>query len=45
MGTCPWAENVAATKPVCRECKGGWEAGEGDVPGKTASEIKVMRGR
>lgn len=41
-GECPCAKHVAANQPVCRECKGGWDAGEGVVPGKTAAEIKVM---
>ena len=34
--------NAAAGKPVCHECKGGWAAGDGAIPGKTADDIKVM---
>jgi len=29
--------------PVCNQCKGGWDAGQGVVPGKTAADIKVMK--
>jgi hypothetical protein len=42
MGGCPCGKMAAAGKPVCRECKGGWEAGEGVIPGKKASDIKAM---
>jgi hypothetical protein len=42
MGGCPCGMNAAADKPVCRECKGGWEAGEGTISGKTAADIKAM---
>lgn len=42
MGGCPCGKNAAAGKPVCHECKGGWAAGDGAIPGKTANDIKVM---
>jgi hypothetical protein len=42
MGACPCGKMAAMDKPVCRECKGGWEAGEGAISGKNASQIKVM---
>lgn len=42
MGMCPCGKMAAMNKPVCRECKGGWEAGEGVIPGKSASDIKAM---
>jgi hypothetical protein len=42
MGGCPCGKMAAAGKPVCRECKGGWEAGEGAIGGKEASDIKAM---
>jgi hypothetical protein len=42
MGACPCGKNVAADKPVCNECKGGWDAGDGAIPGKTAADIKTM---
>lgn len=45
MGMCPCGKNAAADKPVCRECKGGWAAGEGVISGKSADEIKVMPGK
>lgn len=43
MGMCPCGANAAAGRPVCRECKGGWEAGQGNIPGKRPSDIRVMR--
>lgn len=42
MGACPCGKMAAMDRPVCRECKGGWEAGEGVITGKTAADIKVM---
>lgn len=42
MGTCPCGMAAASGKPVCINCKGGWEAGMGAIPGKTAADIKVM---
>ncbi len=42
MGECPCGMNAASDKPVCNECKGGWHAGDGAVPGKTADQIKTM---
>jgi hypothetical protein len=43
MGSCPCGKHAAMGMPVCTACKGGWEAGEGVIPGKTAAEIKVMK--
>ena len=42
MGECPCRMNAANDKPVCNECKGGWHAGDGAIPGKTADQIKTM---
>ncbi len=42
MGSCPCGKMAATGKPVCVNCKGGWDAGQGVVPGKTAADIKVM---
>ena len=42
MGECPCGKNAANDKPVCNECKGGWHAGNGAIPGKTADQIKTM---
>ena len=42
MGSCPCGKMAAMDKPVCNECKGGWEAGDGAIPGKTAADIKTM---
>jgi len=45
MGGCPCGKMASMGKPVCRECKGGWEAGDGAISGKEASEIKGMSAR
>ncbi len=42
MGECPCGMNAASDKPVCNECKGGWHAVDGAIPGKTADQIKTM---
>ena len=42
MGQCPCGMNAANDKPVCNECKGGWYAGDGSIPGKTADQIKTL---
>ena len=42
MGMCPCGMMAASDKPVCNECKGGWAAGDGAIPGKKAEDIKTM---
>ena len=42
MGECPCGMNAAKDMPVCNECKGGWHAGDGAIPGKTPDQIKTM---
>ena len=42
MGSCPCGKMASMDKPVCNECKGGWAAGDGAIPGKTADDIKTM---
>jgi hypothetical protein len=42
MAACPCGKNLAAGKPVCRECKGGWEVGEGRVQGVKPADVKGM---
>lgn len=42
MGQCPCGMNAANDKAVCNECKGGWYAGDGAIPGKKAEDIKTM---
>ncbi len=42
MGACPCGMNAMQGKPVCINCKGGWDAGLGSIPGKTTEDIKVM---
>jgi hypothetical protein len=40
-GACHCAAMLASDKPVCNECKGGWDAGDGEVPGKKAADVKT----
>lgn len=42
MGGCSCGRMAAMDKPVCRECKGGWEAGEGAIHGKRPTDITAM---
>ena len=42
MAMCPCGKNLAAAKPVCRECKGGWHAGEGAIAGIKPENVKVI---
>jgi hypothetical protein len=42
MGQCPCGQQAAAGKPVCNECKGGWYAGDGAIPGKKPDDIKTL---
>ncbi len=42
MGECPCGMNAASDKAVCNECKGGWHAPNGALPGKTADQITTM---
>ncbi len=40
-GGCPCGMHAAKDMPVCNECKGGWMAGDGAIPGKKPSQIKT----
>lgn len=42
MGQCPCGQNVAEGKPVCSECKGGWHAGDGAVPGVQPEKVRTL---
>jgi hypothetical protein len=42
MAKCPCGKMVAAGKPVCRECMGGWHVGEGRVTGVKEADVKAM---
>ncbi len=42
MASCPCGKMVAMGKGVCRECKGGWDVGEGRVKGVDAATVKGM---
>lgn len=39
-GSCNCRKAAKEGKPVCDECYQGWQEGKGDVPGKTAKDIK-----
>ena len=41
-GYCPCAENLRQGNPVCQECKGGWEAGDGAIEGIEPEEVQTM---
>ncbi len=43
MGSCPCGKHAAMGMPVCTQCKGGWDAGMGVIPGKTDADIKTMK--
>ncbi len=42
MAKCPCGKNLAAAKAVCRECKGGWDVGEGRIAGVKPQNVKAM---
>jgi hypothetical protein len=39
--SCTCLHDLKAGKPVCPECYGGWQRGEGRVPSIKASDVKV----
>lgn len=41
-GACDCGKELLAGKPVCNECKGGWDAGDGKFSGIKPSEVKTM---
>jgi hypothetical protein len=43
MGNCTCYKGVVSGKGHCRECRGGWEAGQGHVPGKTLADVRKMK--
>lgn len=42
MGACPCHDNLVEGKPVCHECKGGWDAGDGAIEGINPEDVEVM---
>lgn len=42
MGQCPCRMNLQQGMAVCNECKGGWHAGDGAVPGVNANDVKTL---
>ncbi len=42
MGPCMCHHGVETGMGPCRECHGGWEAGQGEVTGKTKEDVRNM---
>jgi cytochrome c2 len=42
-GKCVCAIGVGSGKGACRECHGGWEAGQGRIPGRTKEDVRKMK--
>jgi len=42
MGHCMCHHSVESGTGPCRECHGGWEAGQGEVSGKTKEDVRNM---
>ncbi|MBI4263603.1 MAG: hypothetical protein HY657_04455 [Acidobacteria bacterium] len=42
MGECPCGMNLRNKMAVCNECKGGWHAGDGAVPGVNANDVTTL---
>lgn len=42
MGECPCRMNLEKKMAVCNECKGGWHAGDGAVPGVNANDVTTL---
>lgn len=42
MGECPCRMNLQKKMAVCNECKGGWHAGDGAVPGVNADDVTTL---
>jgi len=42
MGHCMCHHGVETGMGPCRECHGGWEAGQGEVKGKTKEDVRNM---
>jgi cytochrome c2 len=43
MGKCTCGLGVGTGKWTCRECHGGWEAGQGRIPGKRREDVQKMK--
>ncbi len=44
MEECPCNHNLSEGKPVCHECKGGWDTGYGKIEGVKAENVKGASG-
>lgn len=40
--SCPCGANLRKGEPVCPECWGGWQAGQGSIPAVKREEVKVF---
>src|SRR5262249_4662852 len=43
VGECTCILGVGSGQYACRECKGGWEAGQGIMPGKRKEDVRKMK--
>ena len=43
LGECTCILGVGSGQYACRECKGGWEAGQGIMPGKRKEDVRKMK--
>ena len=43
IGKCTCVLGVGTGKWACRECHGGWEAGQGRIPGKSREDVRKMK--
>src|SRR5579871_6687239 len=43
IGKCTCALGVGSGRWACRECHGGWEAGQGRIPGKSRDDVRKMK--
>ncbi len=43
LAMCQCRTNLTNNKPVCRECKGGWAAGDGAMDHMEAANVPVMK--
>ena len=43
LGECTCILGVGSGQYACRECKGGWEVGQGIMPGKRKEDVRKMK--
>ena len=42
VDSCPCGTNVRKGEPVCPECWGGWQAGQGAIPAVRKDDVKIF---